>query len=540
MFLQPSRTRSGGADVAGSPPNSWFRIAVGFVSLGAAAALCVAVFQYELRARPVNLRARTLELAGVAEEVLAGAGVPAEDLTRGEPRIQNDSQASWYLSSIGAKLPETASWVDLMSLLRRTLLAHGVTATEASTGNLIHQVSLSLGVQVFLEMRIEETFVRPDLSAACAEVAGNIRALLETQGVAPEAIQQTAPETKEDPRTVWTYTRMAAPQPAGKSIEEFEGLLQKNAGVKGVRVTTQIGLRGTTTLTVLLQGVPCVGVVLERGDLPAAEDDLQSRGLNGLHGAPGIPANGITLPNLEDLPLDSMDLDEMDQGTKLTGIGPPKDITPKVAIIVDDGGYGGSITRDILALSAGLTLAILPNTPAAGNTAERAAELGFEVMLHMPMERADVPGRVLTGMSRDEMRGKFENALAQIPGAAGVNNHMGSIFTSNEAAMANFLNVLQEHPLFFIDSRTTAKSRAFERARALGIRTASRDVFLDNRKDPNYIIGQFNHLMNVAKEQGRAIGICHFRPTTAQVLAQMLPQLEKNGIKLVHASELVQ
>ena len=65
-------------------------------------------------------------------------------------------------------------------------------------------------------------------------------------------------------------------------------------------------------------------------------------------------------------------------------------------------------------------------------------------------------------------------------------------------------------------------------------------MFLDNQKDHDYIRGQFQHLLDVAKEQGRAIAICHFRPDTAEVLGEVLPQLEGEGVTLVHASELVQ
>ncbi|MCX5759310.1 MAG: divergent polysaccharide deacetylase family protein, partial [Candidatus Hydrogenedentes bacterium] len=130
--------------------------------------------------------------------------------------------------------------------------------------------------------------------------------------------------------------------------------------------------------------------------------------------------------------------------------------------------------------------------------------------------------------------------LAQVPGAVGVNNHMGSVFTANTAAVNRFIKCLAGRGLYFIDSRTTARTTAFDIALKNAVPAGTRDVFLDNKNEPNYVIGQFNHLMDVAEERGKAIGICHFRATTAQVLVTMLPRLEKNGIRLVHASELVQ
>jgi hypothetical protein len=296
-------------------------------------------------------------------------------------------------------------------------------------------------------------------------------------------------------------------------------------------------MQGTAILAVIHADKPCVELSLLREEAPPVDDEMSMMEWPSLRG--NGEDNNLPMPPLEELPLDSNGLDVMDLGRKLTGIKYPGGATPRVAIIVDDGGYGGPITSKVLALDPRLTIAILPYTPAAQDTARKAAELGFEVMLHVPMEPANMTGRLSTKMSREEILEKTRGELAQIPEAVGVNNHIGSVFTADEAAITAFLEGIKDRRLFFIDSRTTAKSKAYETAKRLGIPTAMRDVFLDNESDPNYIIGQFNHLMDVAKERGSAIGICHFRATTLPVLTQMLPQLERNGIDLVHVSELL-
>lgn len=216
----------------------------------------------------------------------------------------------------------------------------------------------------------------------------------------------------------------------------------------------------------------------------------------------------------------------------------------QLAIIIDDGGYGGSSTERILALSPNLTLAILPNTPNGVSTAERASALGFELMLHMPMENMNPKlypheGQLEVNMSREKILALTKDALAQVPGAVGVNNHMGSRFTADADAMGKFIEAVQDMPLFFIDSRTTSDTQAYKTARTFGIPAGHRDVFLDHIDEVETIRQQFEEAVTLALTRGQAIAIGHFRPDTATVLEELLPTLDGRGIELVHASTLI-
>ena len=216
---------------------------------------------------------------------------------------------------------------------------------------------------------------------------------------------------------------------------------------------------------------------------------------------------------------------------------------PRIAIIVDDGGYGGSATEIILSLTPSLTLSILPNTPQGPRLARAAGALGFEIMLHMPMENlgADLryEGQLDIDMSDADITRLTVDALAQVPGAIGVNNHTGSRFTRHPTALALFMDAIADEDLYFIDSLTTPDSRAHDMARAFGIPAAHRDLFLDHDDDPAMIRQRFRELIDRARAQGSAIGICHFRRNTARILREMLPELVEQGVELVHASELV-
>ena len=252
----------------------------------------------------------------------------------------------------------------------------------------------------------------------------------------------------------------------------------------------------------------------------------------------------VAIPTPEQLPLESDSIDPHENGIApgLKHVLPGE--RPKVAIILDDGGYGGDHNERILNLNNNLTLAILPNTPLGAAIATQGASLGFEIMLHMPMQNNSAgnhvfPGQIEIDMEADEIRELTLDALNQIPHVVGVNNHTGSLYTSDPDAMEIFLKIIKEKELYFLDSRTTATSRAYEIARKMQVPTASRDIFLDHVNDPEQIHAQFLAMIELAKSRGSAIAIGHFRPHTVDVLEAMLPVLEEEGIELTHVSELM-
>jgi uncharacterized protein len=231
-------------------------------------------------------------------------------------------------------------------------------------------------------------------------------------------------------------------------------------------------------------------------------------------------------------------------GDELRQSPPAPQPTARLAIILDDGGYPGEAAEAVLQLDPRLTLAILPNAPDAAATATRAAELGFEIMLHMPMEPHDpaetTEGGLRTEMSVEQIVATFAEALAAVPHVKGVNNHTGSKFCEDPGAIGALLEDVKRRGLYFIDSRTLHTTVAFQIATAMDIPAAERDVFLDHENSRQAILAQWDTLVNLCREKGTAVGIGHFRTLTAQILAEKLPQLEALGIELLHASELVQ
>lgn len=216
-----------------------------------------------------------------------------------------------------------------------------------------------------------------------------------------------------------------------------------------------------------------------------------------------------------------------------------------LAIIIDDMGKGMPEARSIIDIGVPVTFAIIPGLPKVRQVAQEAQRRGIEAMIHLPMEPKGYPARrleengLLLNQGNDEIAARMNNYFREIPQAVGANNHMGSAFTESREKMAVVLGVLKERGLFFVDSKTSAISVGESAARELGVRTASRAVFLDNIQDVGYISKQIRQAAAIARRRGSAIAICHPHPATIQALAAELPKLRDEGITFVPASSLV-
>lgn len=258
---------------------------------------------------------------------------------------------------------------------------------------------------------------------------------------------------------------------------------------------------------------------------------------------PQTVKNGVK-PDFEVFPPRGGRVAEPEAVLKIPPAADRADRRPMVAIIIDDLGYEMDVAEKFLSLEGPLTYAILPLSPFHREIAERAHSRGAQVMLHLPMEPREYPksdpgpGALLSEMSADERIGLLKAHIDSIPHISGVNNHMGSKMSEDSAQMNQLLSIIKKRRLFYIDSLTSSKSRSLSSARLFQVPFARRDVFLDHEQTPEFIRSQFNRLVAVAHEKGRAVGIGHPYPITYQVLEEMLPEVRKK-VRLVHASEIV-
>ena len=216
---------------------------------------------------------------------------------------------------------------------------------------------------------------------------------------------------------------------------------------------------------------------------------------------------------------------------------------PRLAIILDDLGYDRSAADSLLALPFPLTVSVIPDLPLSTEVAEEAYRRGDQVLLHLPMEsessdvkHEDIELRV--GMNAEQVQSTVHGMLETVPHVVGVNNHQGSRATADPALMETLMLTLRRHGLFFIDSRTTAATVAYTVAERSGVRAASRKVFLDDTPTKEAVLAQLNLAAHDAARDGSAIAIGHPHPVTIAVLAEVVPGLEAQGIRMVFASDI--
>jgi len=217
----------------------------------------------------------------------------------------------------------------------------------------------------------------------------------------------------------------------------------------------------------------------------------------------------------------------------------------QIAILLDDGGQKLDLVPAAAALPTEVGFAILPFLPKSTDTATALHQAGHEIWLHLPMEPQNYPtddpgpGAVLMSMTAGELRAAVHSAINNIPHAVGVNNHMGSKATADLKTMTWIMQELKVRNLAFIDSRTTVRTVAEEAAKAQGVPTSRRHVFLDNERSPAAIRKQLDEAVFRSRMEGEIIAIGHIDEVTIAVLSEELPGLAKRKADLVKPSDLV-
>ena len=224
--------------------------------------------------------------------------------------------------------------------------------------------------------------------------------------------------------------------------------------------------------------------------------------------------------------------------------------SPKLAIVIDDLGYGAEGTREMLELPIDFTVAIMPFSEHAKQEGEDAQTIGKEVIVHMPME--SLTGKkswvgdtgIFLHMNPQEIVSTTQEAFDILPMAIGLNNHMGSAIMESETSLKPVLEELKSRGLFFLDSVTTPNSVGEKISDELEIPFLKREVFLDSTKDVNKIKENLLQAAKIAKENGSAIAIGHVGIeggfATVKAIQEMMAPIQEMGVEFVFISELLE
>jgi hypothetical protein len=222
----------------------------------------------------------------------------------------------------------------------------------------------------------------------------------------------------------------------------------------------------------------------------------------------------------------------------------PAFASAQIAIVIDDLGNDREALERIARWPFAVAGAVLPGLPDSADAARRLAASGKEVLLHLPMEPDGYPrirpgpGVVLRSDSDEEIARTVAEDLDSVPGAIGVNNHMGSAATADPRVMRAVVRVLSARRLFLLDSRTTETTVARRIADEASLPAVSRRVFLDTVESPDAIERAFRDLLRTARKDGPALAIGHPHPATLAFLERELPRLAEQHVLLVTVSSL--
>jgi polysaccharide deacetylase 2 family uncharacterized protein YibQ len=193
----------------------------------------------------------------------------------------------------------------------------------------------------------------------------------------------------------------------------------------------------------------------------------------------------------------------------------------KLVFVIDDAGYSLKQLEAFLDLPFPISVAVLPGLPNSLKAAKAVKAAGKELLLHQPMQAVGGqnpgPGALTLGMSQEEIEATVEANLKSVPGAVGINNHMGSAATADLGIMEAVATVAKRHGIYYLDSRTTSETAIPTAARREGIRYWERDVFLDNAPDRDRPAIMIGHVWSAE---------------LAQTLTDLYPQLIAEGFSL--------
>ena len=318
--------------------------------------------------------------------------------------------------------------------------------------------------------------------------------------------------------------------------------------------------RLTRGLLVLLAvaGIFFVGQYIGRHGVGDISASLRAAGQSALATLTAAPPPRLTAA-LPDRPAPAADKPILDLLAALPAPEPPPDppwrrhrvavadpgARPVIAIVIDDLGLNQTATRRTIALPGPLTLAFLSYGERLDVLADAARAAGHERLVHVPMEpmRGDIdtgPNALRVALSAEENLARLDWALSRFDGYVGLNNHMGSRFTSTRSALAPILDEVQRRGLLFLDSRTSIDTAGSALAEAIGLPHAVNEVFIDHEIDAEAIRGMLARIERLARARGQVVAIGHPHEATLTALEAWLPTLEGKGFALVPISTIAE
>jgi polysaccharide deacetylase 2 family uncharacterized protein YibQ len=175
-----------------------------------------------------------------------------------------------------------------------------------------------------------------------------------------------------------------------------------------------------------------------------------------------------------------------------------------------------------------------------------ATQYGHESIIHVPMEPINYPREnpgdhaIYIQLSESEISRRMERFIHELPDCIGINNHMGSLATTDETAMQSVMKILRKNNLIFVDSRTTSNSVAYKTAQKNQVTAFKRDIFLDvpDLSDAN-LDKKITECINLSQTKSYVVAIMHCHTENhLDYLKRFISKAKQQGFELVPLSQL--
>ena len=212
---------------------------------------------------------------------------------------------------------------------------------------------------------------------------------------------------------------------------------------------------------------------------------------------------------------------------------------PRLVIIIDDVAYKHQADA-IKAVNLKLTPSFFPATSAHPETPVLARRFSF-YMIHLPMQAlggfkgAEI-GTLTVDDDYEKIAKKLQSIKRDFPNLKYINNHTGSRFTSDAAAMDRMMRAVRDENLIFVDSKTTSPTKVYGAAKKYSMPYIARDVFLDHDGSKAAVRKQLKYAVELAKKRSYAIAIGHPHKNTIEVLQESAKLLQE--VEVVYLKDL--
>ena len=262
---------------------------------------------------------------------------------------------------------------------------------------------------------------------------------------------------------------------------------------------------------------------------------------------PEIENKSKTVENLEKFKKNEQ-IQNKEKKQDLPFLIPPAQNGATLVFVIDDAGMNAEYTKRYASLPFPLTIAVLPKLLHSKDCAYIVRSSGKELILHQPMQSLNHnldpgPGKISVDMSFSQISSIINENLAEIgPGVKGLNNHEGSEVTEDVLRIGAVLDVCLENKIYFLDSRTTANTKAPQAALERDMTIFEKSgPYIDNIVSREAMLKEIYKSLEAANKNGSSIVIAHVDKSAEilpKLLEQMYPYLLKAGYRFATPSTL--